>query len=120
MAFSEKDTTPAYSPIHDDQSSNSARESDELLHDGYPTARPRVASRKRRALIAVGGVAIFLAYSFALTSATSMWWKKQRVHGANVIESKPETPEDDSKLANHRLFQLQSESISSTSPHTSR
>lgn len=88
MAFSEKDTTPAYSPLEDDQSSSSARESDELLHDGYPTARPRVSSRKRRAFIALGGIVAFLAYSFTLTTATSMYWKKQRLHGANVIDSK--------------------------------
>ena len=88
MAFAEKDATTAYSPLRDDQSSDSARESDELLHDGYPTARPSKSSRKKRALIAISSVALLLAYSFLLTTATSMYWKKQRVHGANVIDSK--------------------------------
>lgn len=87
MPFSEKDIRPAYSPIQDDQSSESARESDELLHDGYPTARPPKTSRKRQALIVIAGVAALLAYSIMLTTATSLWWKKQRIHGANVIDS---------------------------------
>jgi hypothetical protein len=87
MAFSEKNTTRAYSPVQEDQSSDSARESDELLHGGYPTLRPQKTSRKRQALIVTAGVVFLLVYSIILTTATSMWWKKERIHGANVIDS---------------------------------
>jgi hypothetical protein len=88
MAFPEKNATPAYSPIQDDQSSDSARESDELLHGGYPTLRPQRTSRKRQALIVAASVVALLVYSIVLTTATSMWWKRDRIHGANVIDSK--------------------------------
>jgi hypothetical protein len=84
MAFPEKNATPAYSPIQDDQSSDSARESDELLHGGYPTLRPQRTSRKRQALIVAASVVALLVYSIVLTTATSMWWKRDRIHGANV------------------------------------
>ncbi|KAJ4291991.1 hypothetical protein N0V90_009890 [Kalmusia sp. IMI 367209] len=93
MGFLEKDTTPAYSPIEDDQSSDSARESDELIHNGYPSGRSRnKTSRKRQALVAIGGLVVFVAYSLLLTTATSIWWKKQRIHGANVIDTRSSAP----------------------------
>lgn len=87
MSFSEKVTKPAYSPIRDDEFSDSARESDELLHDGYRTAYPRRTSHKRQALFIIAGLVALLASSIVLTTVTSIWWKKERVHGANVIDS---------------------------------
>lgn len=88
MAISEKETGPGYVPIEDDDFSASGRESDELLSDGYPTARPRKsASIKKKIFIAVGSLVALTAYSILLTTVVSLWWKKERVHGANVIDS---------------------------------
>lgn len=89
MAFSEKDATPAYSPIQDDLSSDSARESDELLDGGYRPVTPYRTSRKGQLLTIVGVVVALIAYSILITTATSMWWKRQRIHGANVVNSMP-------------------------------
>lgn len=88
MAISEKETGPGYVPIEDDDFSASGRESDELLGDGYPTVRPHKTSGiKKKIFIGLGGLTALVAYSILLTTVVSMWWKKQRVHGANVIDS---------------------------------
>lgn len=86
MGFLDKKTEPIYSPIPDDRSAGS---SDNLLYDGAQSesghSRPRT-SHKKLALIVVGGFLVLLAYSSLLVTATSMWWKKESLHGANVID----------------------------------
>ncbi|KAI0016303.1 hypothetical protein F4780DRAFT_697121 [Xylariomycetidae sp. FL0641] len=80
---------PAYSPIADDRSSDNATESDDLLYEGYhgPKYAKAGASRKKKGLIVLGGVILLVAYSALLITLPWMWWKKERVHGANVIHS---------------------------------
>lgn len=81
MGVTQKQEKPAYSPIPDDQS---ATESDDLLYEGFKHTRK---SRWSRWLI-VGGVVVFIAYSAVLVSIPYLWLKKERLHGANVIDSK--------------------------------
>jgi hypothetical protein len=86
MGFLEKSTGPNYSPIRDDQSATS---SDDLIYDGHGSGRSRSkTSRRKSYFIALGGFIIFLVYSAVLVTFTSMWWKKERIHGANVIDCK--------------------------------
>lgn len=86
MGFLDKKDEPVYSPVPDDRSSSS---SDSLLYNGdepkLGSARSRT-SIKKKALIGVGGFLVLLAYSSLLITVTSMWWKKERLHGANVID----------------------------------
>lgn len=85
MAMLEKTITPAYSRVSDDESSQSATESDGFIYGGYQAKK---TSRRKKILIALVGFSVFVAYSALLTTATTMWWKKERLHGANVVDSK--------------------------------
>jgi len=90
MSTSEKDTESSYSLLPSDRSATS---SDDLLYDGHlPGLAKRKFSRRSKLIYAVGGLALILAYSTFLVTATSMWWKKDRLHGANVIDCKSNTP----------------------------
>ncbi|EMR71682.1 putative tat pathway signal sequence protein [Eutypa lata UCREL1] len=80
----EKTTTLAYSRVSDDESSQSATESDGFIYGGYQAKK---TSRREKILIALVGFSVFVAYSALLTTATSMWWKKERLHGANVVDT---------------------------------
>ncbi|KAI1325140.1 hypothetical protein F5Y16DRAFT_378939 [Xylariaceae sp. FL0255] len=84
MSMPQNEKRPSYLPIADD---SSAAESDSFLHDSYEThyAR-RTTSRWPRWLIA-GGVVAFVAYSAALVYLPYTWFKKERLHGANVIDT---------------------------------
>lgn len=112
MGMSEKETESSYSLLRSDRSTTS----DDDLYDGHLSgiARPKVSSRSRVAY-SIGGLAMFLVYSALLITFTSMWWKKDRLHGANVIDCK-------SKHATLHMYrrltvcpQLRSDSTSSTS-----
>lgn len=41
-----------------------------------------------KTLFAVAGFMALVAYSVLLVTVTSTYWKKERIHGANVIDSK--------------------------------
>jgi hypothetical protein len=84
MGVTQKESASAYSPIPDDQS---ATESDDLLYEGYKSARTRNKSRWSRWFI-VAGVLAFVVYSAILVTVPYLWFKKERLHGANVIDSK--------------------------------
>lgn len=73
----------AYSPIPDDQSTT---ESDDLLYEGFKSSRAK-KSRCSRWFI-LGGAIVFLAYSAVLVTVPYLWFRKERLHGANVINSK--------------------------------
>lgn len=83
MGAIQKESKPAYSPIADDQS---VTESDDLLYDGFKSLHTKEFRRSRWVIL--GGVLAFVAYSVVLVTASSMWFRKERVHGANVIDSK--------------------------------
>ncbi|KAK8014235.1 hypothetical protein PG990_007531 [Apiospora arundinis] len=86
MGFLEKDSSGGYSPVEDEQYSTSARESDELMNEGF--SRPKSKrSRRKRICIAVGGFVTSIVYSLILVAATSMYWKKESLHGPNVIDT---------------------------------
>lgn len=84
--MSEKETESSYSLLPSDRSATS---SDDLYYDGQP---PSFAIRKtsRRSILtySVGGIALLVAYSALLITVTSVWWKKDRLHGANVVDCK--------------------------------
>ncbi|KAI0466748.1 hypothetical protein F4859DRAFT_290099 [Xylaria cf. heliscus] len=82
MGLMQKEEKPAYSPIPDDQSTT---ESDDLLYEGFKSSRTQ-KSRWSRWLI-VGGVVVFVAYSAVLLAIPYLWFKKERLHGANVIDT---------------------------------
>ena len=75
-----------YSPVGDEKDSQSSRESDELMNEYSHRPKPK-RSRKKRICIAVGGLVSLIVYSVMLMAVTSMYWKKERLHGANVIDS---------------------------------
>ncbi|KAI1133278.1 hypothetical protein F5Y10DRAFT_228674 [Nemania abortiva] len=77
-----REEKPAYSPIPDDQS---ATESDDLLYEGFKPSRVK-KSRWSRWLI-LGGVIVFAAYSAVLVTIPYLWLKRERLHGANVIDT---------------------------------
>ena len=85
MGILEKSREPDYSPVPDERSASS---SDQLLYDEDRLAfsRPK-ASLKRK--LAVGLVALFvlLVYSTVIVFLTSKWWRKEQLHGANVVDS---------------------------------
>ncbi|KAI1270552.1 hypothetical protein F5Y18DRAFT_422047 [Xylariaceae sp. FL1019] len=76
--------TPAYSPISDD---SSATETDDLLYEGYDSSSSRSKTPRVSRWLIVGGVIAFVAYSAVLVSLPYMWFQKQRIHGANVIDT---------------------------------
>ncbi|SPQ23069.1 2718d2ac-2974-4226-8370-f84f2e3dcb32 [Thermothielavioides terrestris] len=86
MGLLDKHSGPIYSPVPSERSADS---SDGLLYDGdvHSNSPETRRSRKKTVLIALGGFFVFVAYSVLLVTATSMWWKKERLHGANVIDS---------------------------------
>lgn len=84
MGILEKNKDPAYSPITDDQTSDSARESDDLIYDGDRSQFK--TSRRRPGWMVIIGFVALLAYSTVLLTASSWWWTKERLHGANVID----------------------------------
>ncbi|KAL2145800.1 hypothetical protein VTI28DRAFT_6299 [Corynascus sepedonium] len=87
MGLLDRKIGPTYSPVPDDRSAGSA---DSLLYDGHQSdsehSRSRL-SRKKLAVFTAGSFLALLVYSALLVTATSMYWKKERIHGANVIES---------------------------------
>ncbi|KAI1439136.1 hypothetical protein GGR50DRAFT_690496 [Xylaria sp. CBS 124048] len=83
MGITEKESSLVYSPISDDQS---ATESDDLLYAGHPLSSHKSRSHWSRWWI-VGGVLAFVAYSVVLVAIPYMWFKKERLHGANVIDT---------------------------------
>ncbi|KAI1488469.1 hypothetical protein F5X96DRAFT_645331 [Biscogniauxia mediterranea] len=89
MGELQKASKAVYMPIEDDQSSNSATESDGLMSEGYhPPTGPRwKSSRKIRVLIACGGFLAFMAYSALLLSVPWMWLNKERSQDAEDITS---------------------------------
>ncbi|KAI0148692.1 hypothetical protein GGR57DRAFT_474021 [Xylariaceae sp. FL1272] len=80
---SNNEKMPAYSPIPDDLSST---ETDDLLYEGYGSSSRNKGPRFSRWFIA-GGVLAFVGYSAALVSLPYLWFQKQRIHGANVIDT---------------------------------
>jgi hypothetical protein len=86
MGLLEKTEEASYSPLGSERSASS---SDDLLYDGHFSGlgKPK-ASRRTRVAYFLGALALFLAYSGLLVTTTSMWWKRERIHGANVIDSK--------------------------------
>ena len=87
MGFLGKHASNGYSPVEDEKDSqSSARESDELMNEYCHRPKPKL-SRKKRICISVGGLISFFVYSVLLMAATSMYWKKERLRGANVIDS---------------------------------
>lgn len=86
MGLLDRKTGPTYSPVPDDRSAGSA---DNLLYDGHQFDSDHSRSRsshKKLAVFTVGSFLALLVYSALLVTATSMYWKKERIHGANVIE----------------------------------
>jgi hypothetical protein len=85
MGLLDKNKEPVYSPVSDDRSASS---SDDLLYDGdrsTHTTRTK-SSRRRTVVLSVGGLLALVAYSALLVTITSAWWRKERLHGANVID----------------------------------
>lgn len=85
MGILSKDSEPSYSPVPDDQSS---RSSDELFYDGNARSARQALKRSQtpKMLIALGNFVVLVAYSALLITFTSMWWKQDRLHGADVID----------------------------------
>ncbi|KAK5628937.1 hypothetical protein RRF57_004652 [Xylaria bambusicola] len=83
MGVIQKESKSAYSPIPDDQS---ATESDDLLYEGLKSQHAKKSRWSRWAIL--GSVVVFVVYSIALVTIPYMWFKKERIHGANVIDSK--------------------------------
>lgn len=83
MSVIQKERKQVYSPIPDDQS---ITESDDLLYEDFKSSRAK-KSRWSRWFIC-GGIVVFLAYSAVLVTVPYLWLKKERLHGANVIDSK--------------------------------
>lgn len=83
MGVIQKDEKQAYSPIPDDLSTT---ESDDLLFEGFKSSRAK-KSRCSRWFI-IGGVIAFVAYSAALVTIPYLWFRKERLHGASVIDSR--------------------------------
>lgn len=91
MDQTEKPRYSAYEPIPEDESSQSS-ENDELLH-GETLSPPwtwnrRTYSLKSRLLIVLGASFLIILYSAILITAVSMWWKRERLHGAAVVDSR--------------------------------
>ncbi len=86
MGMSEKETESSYSLLPSDRSATS---SDDLLYDDHMSglAKPK-ALRRSKVTYSVGGLALLILYSALLITVTSIWWKKDRLHGANVIDCK--------------------------------
>lgn len=89
MSLLEKGNKVQYEPIHDDDASDSASEHEGLMHHGEPTT-----SRKARLLRAFARARPFVTqvlavalYSVLIITATSLWWKKEMLHGPGVAYS---------------------------------
>jgi hypothetical protein len=90
MGLLEKNNEASYSPLG---SEGSATSSDDLLYDGHLAGlRKSKLSRRTKTAYILGGLALLLAYSGLLVTTTSMWWKRERLHGANVVDSKLTNP----------------------------
>ncbi|RWA08555.1 hypothetical protein EKO27_g6555 [Xylaria grammica] len=83
MGAVKKESDPAYLPIPDDQS---ATESDDLLYEGFKSSHTKRSRWSRWFILA--GVLAFVAYSTVLVTLPYLWFKREKVHGANVIDSK--------------------------------
>ncbi len=84
MGILEKNDEPRYSPIPDDRSATS---SDDLIYDGlHPSRSRRERLPKVSIFTAIGAVVALVAYSTVVVTLTSMWWRDERLHGANVID----------------------------------
>ncbi|KAF1934898.1 hypothetical protein EJ02DRAFT_439586 [Clathrospora elynae] len=79
----------SYTPVSDvDVSSQSGSESEDLLFEGrFSRVQQRGSHLKRRLLFAFAGFVFLAAYTAVTVSITSMYWKKERLHGASVIDS---------------------------------
>ena len=78
---------PQYTPISEDASSQSEHESDDFLFEGgFSTTGRTVSQWKRRILVTLGALVFLISYTAVTISITSMYWKKERLHGASVID----------------------------------
>jgi len=74
----EKPNSLQYSRVRDDDSSELSEQ--EIWQKNTISLRSRV-------LIVGGGLLLLMAYSILLLTAASTWWKRERLHGAGVIDS---------------------------------
>lgn len=89
MSLLEKGTKDGYNPIviADEDASDSTSEHEGLLYDGQPIAITRKArmmracSRARPFLTKLLG---FAFYSAIIVTLTSLWWKREMLHGPGV------------------------------------
>jgi len=85
----EKPKYSQYRPLSEDDLSKFS-EQDGLIYEDRPSKlKQRSSSLMSPTLLLVGGLVVTVVYSFVLVALTSAWWKKQRLHGAAVVDSKP-------------------------------
>jgi multisubunit Na+/H+ antiporter MnhB subunit len=58
------------------------------LYEGYKSLYTRNKTTRWSRWFIAGAVLIFVAYSAILVALPYLWFKKERLHGANVINSK--------------------------------
>lgn len=84
----EKNTT--YTPVPDGFSTGSNteyRESEELFFNGGFSTSPRQKRSLKSIILTVTGALLFLIpYTLITVKITSNFWKKERLHGASVID----------------------------------
>lgn len=85
----EKPNYEQYTPVTEDESTRNS-EQDGLLHPDYPGSLkwPTKLPLKSRLMYGIGALLLAIVYSVAIVAATSWWWKKERLHGAAVVECK--------------------------------
>lgn len=77
----EKKRKEVYLHVSDDESSQTASEHERLMDDELW----HTLSRNLRILNTLTKCLVGIVYSLTLITVTSMWWKNQSLHGANVI-----------------------------------
>ncbi|KAK8044758.1 hypothetical protein PG993_004782 [Apiospora rasikravindrae] len=86
MGFLEKGYSEGYSPLRDELYPQSARDSDEIMHERFRHPKPKRSRRAKRICIAVGGLVFLAFYSVLLVGATLMYWKKDSFREGNMID----------------------------------
>lgn len=87
MSFLEKSTKDGYSHVADEDVSDSTSEHEDLLYPGQQTSNTRKARMLRAFSRARPFLTKFLSlvlYSAILIALTSVWWKREMLHGPGV------------------------------------